>query len=160
MKPLSDLPNKLYLGKYNKIEGSSCYGEHLWMTKPSWDCDWYWGLNYIGNKDLHTHFNYTFVEEGRKLLGDQWANVTKHFESSVFAQDTWWKMLEYCCTLDKLKNAAEVIGRGGSHVSSPCFTGNKEMAAEINKMIESLATEFWNWLKEQSDEYYKSKNTN
>ena len=52
MKPelLNDYPEKVLLGS-NPIEGK------IYLTKPEWQCDWYWCFGWIGNKNLLTHLD-------------------------------------------------------------------------------------------------------
>lgn len=55
MKLLREYPDQVYLG-------TTLDNEKLYLSKPSWDCDWYWGFGYVGNKNLHTHLNYLYLE--------------------------------------------------------------------------------------------------
>ena len=41
------------------LYGSS---EPIFLEGFKWDCDWYWGGGYLGNKNLHTHFDGCFLE--------------------------------------------------------------------------------------------------
>ena len=40
---------KIALGK---VDGNTIY-----LSSPSWDCGWYWGFGYLGNKDCHYHID-------------------------------------------------------------------------------------------------------
>ena len=35
----SNYPEKIYIGTVD--------GEKIYLSAPSWDCDWYWGFGYI-----------------------------------------------------------------------------------------------------------------
>ena len=43
--------------KYNKIKLGVVNNETIYLTPPSWDCDWYWGFGYLGNKNCHYHID-------------------------------------------------------------------------------------------------------
>lgn len=132
---------EIYLGTYSPKNGDWIRGECLYLKKHSWDCGRYWGMGYIGNKNLHTRFDETF------FMPTYWTNVDEHFKETYLTQDDWWKLLEYMKTAYALRQAAEVIGRGGSHITDPCIEPNKKMAAEINERLGKLLDEIWDWLK-------------
>ena len=46
---LTNLPENVRLGVLD--------GRGIALRRPSWDCDWYWGFGYLGNRDCHFHLN-------------------------------------------------------------------------------------------------------
>ena len=45
-------------GSKRKILGTcKKTGESIYFYKPTWDCDWYWGFGYLGNKNQHYHLS-------------------------------------------------------------------------------------------------------
>lgn len=113
------------------------------LSKHSWDCGWYWGFGYIGNSKLHTHVSCTFLnpEEYRN-----WTDVTFWFSSTFLTQKNWWEFLERFQTAYALRKAADTVGRGGSHITHACITADKESAKMLNKKLECLLDDTWNWL--------------
>ena len=47
---------KVALGKVKKdYKDSTIANKYLYIDKHSWDCGWYWGFGYLGNKNCHYH---------------------------------------------------------------------------------------------------------
>lgn len=133
---------------YSKIKLGRVDNETIYLSPPSWDCGWYWGFGYLGNRNCHYHvdglkkiqtynakkqvWEYEFVDlhEGFK----------KHFGESFIVKDDKdiWKLAELFETFYTLKEAAEVLGRGGSHVTSnPCASviKNLDEVKRINEVV-------------------------
>lgn len=139
MKTLSKYP-KIYLGKNNN--------EKIYLTPPSWDCDWYWGFGYLGNKNCHYHVNGLKTIEEYNSEKQYWNTervnlydgFKKHFGDSFIIKDDKdiWTLAELFETFYSLKNIAEVYNRGGSHMSSnPCkdIIKNVEEYKRINEIV-------------------------
>lgn len=116
---------RFYLGKVD--------GENIYIRPPEWNCGWYWGFGYLGNKNCHYHLD-GVANESRKNMCDA---LTEHFkEAFIFTADleensytdTLWTFCELAKTAYTLKEAAEVLGRGGSH-----YTNNPCQATIINQ---------------------------
>ena len=62
-----------YLGK---LKGSP---ENVYLYDFSWDCGWYWGGGYIGNRNFHAHFDGAFLNtvdsRGHTLNSRGWVFV-------------------------------------------------------------------------------------
>ena len=41
--------------KKEYLLGTDEYGIKYWLESESWDCNWYWGFGYLGNKNCHYH---------------------------------------------------------------------------------------------------------
>ena len=129
--------DKIYLG--NTTE----YGR-LYLSKHSWDCGWYWGFGYIGNSRLHMHID--------SLINGEY-DVNKIFDGSTgITQDQWWIIRDLFRQAYALKAAAEVYQYGGHQTSKPGMTDcikNLEMAALINKDLETVLDKVWDFLSNE-----------
>lgn len=94
-------------------------GRGVLLRVPSFDCGWYWGFGYLGNKNIHFHLNGLDVikPELRRLhMHDQLIGL---FGDSLRIKDkALWTFCEIVLTVYTLKGAAEVFGRGGSHTTT------------------------------------------
>ena len=93
MKPelLNDYPEKVLLGS-NPIEGK------IYLTKPEWQCDWYWCFGWIGNKNLLTHLD--------RLGNSNMYDNIKEFIPNVKLSDTnLWKFCELAESIYTLKKS-------------------------------------------------------
>jgi predicted CopG family antitoxin len=126
MKTLRDYKKETFLGK--------CNGENIYLSAPSWDCGWYWGFGYLGNKNCHYHVDGI---DRDKNLHDAFL---EHFDVGTFvvSESDLWQFCELFETFYTLKKTAEVLGRGGSHYSkNPCedIIKNSEEAERINQFV-------------------------
>jgi len=127
MNTLSNYPNKIYLGENE--------GEKIYLSAPSWDCNWYWGFGYIGNNNCHYHIDGLTKKENAHLFDA----FKKHFGKSLVVRDSQlWTLCELFETFYNLKNAAEVLGSGSSNMSAnPCkdLIINKDEVIRINNIV-------------------------
>lgn len=134
----------------------------IWLEKPSWDCGWYWGFGYVqsmvGNKEpskakdieSHTHWDSLvnnshknafdwFVDTFGKTTTDCFDNPNKDKEPKCrFTNKQLWKLCELMRSAYSLREAAEVLGRGGAHYGeNPCQKTimNKREAERINSKV-------------------------
>jgi len=121
-------PEKVFFGT-RKSDGAGIY-----LEKPSWQCGWYWGFGYLGNSREHYHLNgYANgqnINMYNALLGDYVLNPK--------IREQLWEFCEIAKTIYSLKEAAEVIGRGGSHyMKNPCteIIINKEEVERLNNEV-------------------------
>lgn len=106
MKLLNDYPDKVYLG-------TSLDNEELYLYKPSWDCDWYWGFGYVGNKNLHTHLNSLHPDKVIWKLKEVFQQ-----NSFIIKEDKdYWLFCECVTSIYQLREIAELFYRGGSHIT-------------------------------------------
>lgn len=130
MNTLSNYPAKKCLGTVD--------GKRIFLTAPSWDCDWYWGFGYIGNNHSHYHIDglkkiETYNRETKSLnyeFVNLYDGLKRHFGDSFVVKNDKdiWTLAELFATFYALKETAEVLGRGGSH-----YTTNPAQALIINK---------------------------
>ena len=124
-----------------KTDGKTQYffgiyqGEIVWLTEASWDCDWYWGFGYIGNRNCHHHFDSMFKDvpfyDDESNLAEKGDFVAPHLTRAER-----WKLADLFKSFYTLHEAAAVVAHGGSNLSDiTSFTPSKAMACEINKQM-------------------------
>jgi len=106
----------------------------IYLKKPSWDCDWYWGFGYLGNYTIHYHI------DGINKSKNLYDALKKHFGDSLTIKDDkkLWLFCEFMATFYSLKETAEVLGRGGSHYTKNPLADvikNKTEVDRINNEI-------------------------
>jgi len=140
--------------------------ERIYLRDFSWDCDWYWGGGYIGNKNFHTHFDGCFLNRpdsrGHSLgpFYDPWTKAPEHvkdpqvisngasvwesldffLDDAQYDKDQWWRIKDLFKQFYAMRAAAEVFHLGG-HCSSKGRTEketNPFMEAVLNKHIETV----------------------
>lgn len=125
MKTLSNYPSKMLLGRNNN--------EPIYLSAPSWDCGWYWGFGYIGNKNCHYHVD--GMEKGKNLYDA----FKEHFGNTLMVRDSdLWTLAELFKTFYILKETAEVLGRGGAHLTTNPAKDviiNKDETNRINEVV-------------------------
>lgn len=136
---LSNYPSKIYIGSVDN--------KKIYLSAPSWDCDWYWGFGYLGNKNCHYHVDgltkhdkYNF---DKKCFEYEFTNLfdgfKKHFGTSLIVRDSQlWTLVELFKTFYTLRETAEVLGRGGSHyTNNPCanIIKNTDEVTRINTIV-------------------------
>lgn len=142
------------------------YGERrgVYLEDFSWDCGWYWGGGYIGNKHFHAHFNGAFLEipdirghvlgrfvtpwhhdKTNAVVIDNGASVWEPIET--FLDDVpphisanWWRIKDLFKQFYALKEAAEVFHHGGHCTPKDRHPDeiNPEMERAINQHIEKV----------------------
>jgi len=128
---------------YNKKDDLCILGEELFLDKHSWDCDWYWGFGYIGNKNLHTHAE-VFINE---LI---WSDVEDVFKESIFKNNNdFWVFKDLLKQAYALKKTADVYKYGGNCFIKEGLTDiikSKKKNEEINKDLEKVLNTLWKFL--------------
>lgn len=117
---------QFYIGTHN--------GERIYLSPPSWDCGWYWGFGYLGNRNCHYHLS--GVDEGKNI--NLYDALKQHFQDFQIDDKKLWTFCELVRSAYTLKEAAEVLGRGGSHyTTNPCADTIKSEAetARINEIV-------------------------
>ena len=120
--------NKIYLGMIGK--------DRIYLEEHKWDCQWYWGFGYLGNKGGHFHI--------KSMLGPNTA-VLDHFDKTWITQDTWWILRDLFIQAYALKDAAETYRLGGHQTSraDPYSIIDSDMAQRINKDLGVLLATIW-----------------
>lgn len=131
--------SEIYLGK-------DIRGEKIYLCKHEWHCGWYWALGYLGNKNLHFHF-----ESWLKADVDKWTDIESRLSETKLTQNQWWILLDLFRIAYALKNAAKVM-RFGGHMTGAAsayrvnFT--TDFIGEINKKLELQLDAIWELLTE------------
>lgn len=152
MKTLSNYPKNIYIGTVDN--------EKIYLSAPSWDCGWYWGFGYLGNRNCHYHVDGLNKTENIHLFDA----FKKHFSEDfiVKSDSKLWTLCELFQTFYTLKETAEVLGRGGSHFTeNPCkdLIINKTEVERINNVVlPQIFEEIYKILFycEQSEQMYKT----
>lgn len=114
--------------------GTKKDGERIYLSKPSWDCDWYWGFGYLGNNNCHYHLS--GYADGRNI--NMYDALIADYDLTKNIQDNLWEFCELVKTAYVLKETAEVLGRGGSrYTKNPCaeLITNKKEVKRINEVV-------------------------
>jgi hypothetical protein len=126
--------------KWNKkvFFGTNKDNEKIYLSAPSWDCDWYWGFGYLGNKDCHYHLSGYQNKNQERRNKNMYDCLTEDYALNEKIKDNLWEFCELVKTAYTLKKTAEVLGRGGSHyTTNPCkdIIINKDEAKRINEIV-------------------------
>lgn len=95
---------KIYIGQIDN--------ENIYITKHSWDCGWYWGFGYLGNRNSHFHIESLICERGHDGKYPS-TEITDIFTFPVFTQNQWWIIRDLFIQAYSLKATAACFRRGG-----------------------------------------------
>ena len=119
--------------EYKKIKIGVVDGQDIYLSPPSWDCGWYWGWGYLGNRNCHYH-----LDTLDKRIDFKTA-IDNHFGSSyIVSIEERWKVSELFKSFYALKEIAKVYNRGGVHLNdNPCkeLIKNKKEVKRINQVL-------------------------
>lgn len=146
------MSEKIYLGVNRD-------GEPISIEKHSWDCNWYWGFGYIGNKNMHYHIDSMINHP--KVYCPNWNDVHYQFESTWLNQNQWWILRDLFISAYALKKAAEVYKHGGHQTSKANLYRviNPSMSDCINNDLKIILDNIWNLLLEWNNEYRQQQKT-
>lgn len=130
------------------------YSKPIYLTGFSWDCNWYYGGGYIGNRNLHCHFDGAFLnvpDYRGHCLGNftpqnlnngcaVWEPLSTFLDNPKFDEKQWWRIKDLYKQFYSLKQAAETFIYGG-HCTSEGRNSleiNKEMADKINQHLQDV----------------------
>ena len=97
-----------YLGKRKEDR------KMVYIAAPTWDCNWYWSFGYLQATGEHFHLNGLGYYKGNINWKD--ALERDYILNVKLRGDKLWKFIELAKTAYGLKEAAELLGRGGSHI--------------------------------------------
>lgn len=107
-------------------------GRMVYIAAPTWDCNWYWSFGYLVATREHFHLgNYENMNWVDALERDYTLNVK-------LRGDNLWKFCELAKTAYGLKEVAEILGRGGSHITKNPLAEvikNKVEVDRINQIV-------------------------
>lgn len=123
----------------------------IYLSKPSWDCGWYWSFGYLGNKNEHYHLDsyrtvnhYLKLEDGsHKFITEQrnkcmYDCLLEDYTLNKNIEKHLWTFCELFTTAYSLKETAEVLGRGGSHMTTNPVADvikNEDEVKRINEVV-------------------------
>ena len=126
-------------------------GAKIYLSAPTWDCGWYWSFGYLGNYREHYHLSnyqakdhYFKLADGSIKLVREKRNICmrdallEDYKLNPVLASNLWVFCELALTAYALKETAEVLNRGGSHMTkNPCdkIIQNKEEVDRINKIV-------------------------
>lgn len=135
------MSERIQLGRLNSNAGTYADGELLFLEKHKWDCGWYWGFGYIGNKNCHFHF---------ESLLENTKYASELFKQTNISDSDWWVIRDLFKQAYALKGAAETYRHGGHQTTRPGVTDilkNKEKADELNKDLQAVLDTVWEFTK-------------
>ena len=109
-------------------------GKKIYLSPPSWDCGWYWGFGYLGNRDEHYHLS--GYQDGRNI--NMYDALSGDYDLNPLIAKDVWSFCELVKTAYTLKETAEVLGRGGSHyTTNVCadIVKNEDEVKRINEIV-------------------------
>jgi hypothetical protein len=151
--------NRVYLGSTKSVYGRN---EPIYLYDFEWSCGWYWTGGYLGNRNLHCHFNDCFLKtpdirghvlgnfvtpwnrkEGSVVIANGcsiWEDLSTFLNNPSFDGDTWWRIKDLFKQFYRLRDAAEVFLYGGHCISKGRTEKeiNPEMAKSINLHIQNV----------------------
>ena len=138
---------KIYLGVHRK------YG-CTYLSKHTWDCEWYWSLGYVGNKECHWHID-SIIIHPNVGYSPNWVDIYCHFSSTWLTQKQWWILRDLFITAYSFKSTAECYLYGGHNIkdAAPYRVVNPEMAAKVNADLKTILDNIWTFLQESKREY-------
>lgn len=116
----------------------------IYLSKHSWDCEWYWGLGYLGNVNTHFHFS-------GYLKGTEW-NVASIFTGgTVITQNQWYVICDMFKQAYSIQATAEVYRLGGHICGTNDITTllrDSNKSAMLNEDLELILDRLWDYIVE------------
>ena len=134
---------KIYLGR-TRSDFELLPDEKVWLSKHEWDCGWYWGMGYIGNKNLHTHFDSTFLHCAKYT-------PKEIFKDTKITEKEWWIIRDLFIQAYALKATAAIYRHGGHQTTVNGVTNiilNKELEDKLNADCKIVLDKIWSILEE------------
>ena len=132
---------KIYLGKLKSDVGTYADSQNIYLDKHSWDCGWYWGFGYIGNKNCHFHFE--------SLLKDS-KLASELFKSTNISDNEWWVIRDLFKQAYVLKEAAAVYRYGGHQTSRIGVTDmlrDDVLVVRLNADLKKILDVLWDFVE-------------
>lgn len=108
--------------------------ENIYISKPTWDCDWYWSFGYLGNKNCHYHLS--GYSRGRNI--NMYEALLADYKLKPAIKENILAFCELSKTIYALKESAELFGRGGMHYTKNPFAAdikNVDFTKHINDVL-------------------------
>ena len=119
--------------RYPRVKiGMSKNNDVVYLTPPSWDCDWYWGWGYIGSPRFDTYLD--CIDKNNNLH-----DAIKEYLTDIPLSDKdLWTFSELVVTFYALREVADIHNRGSSHLSiNPLedLLKDKDRCNHINQVL-------------------------
>ena len=132
-----------YLGK-RKEDGKMVY-----IAAPTWDCNWYWSFGYLEATGEHYHLEYLGYYKGNINWKDA---LERDYTLNVKLRgDNLWKFYELAKTAYKLKEVAEILGRGGSHITKNPLADVIKNNTEVDRINQIVLPQIFDAINEMFD---------
>lgn len=141
------MTDTIYLGS---IEGTG----KVYLSKHSWDCEWYWGFGYLGNRNCHFHISSLIDTPADNSHPTNWYDPQLHFDTTWINQEQWWILRDLFIQAYAFKAASAAYRSGGHQTedAAPHRIKSKYMEDQINEDLETLLNTIWNLLHEWKGE--------
>lgn len=131
--------DRRYLGKRKEDK------KMVYLAAPTWDCDWYWSFGYLVRTGEHFHLrNYGNMDWKDCLERDYILNVK-------LRGDKLWKFYELAKTAYKLKEVAEVLGRGGCNITDNPLAEVIKNKTEVDRINQIVLPQIFDAINEMFD---------
>ena len=146
-----------YNGKTLYFLGKDDDDVYYYLESISFDCGWYYGLNYIEgftNNKINDRYHYIHTH----FMADEYDyNWLFSLKNEHLSEKDKWKVCELCKTMKKFREFADMNYLGGSHITEIAeeqeLVKNKELYKYANETIEKL----WKMVVEIFENSYKEK---
>ena len=131
--------------KFNeKISLGKVDGKNIYLSAPSWDCGWYWGFGYLGNKDCHYHV------DGMNKDKNLYDAFIEHFGDTFIIKEEKdiWTLCELFKTFYVLKDTCEVLGHGGAHYTTNPLSDLIKNTKEVKRINENVMPQIFDKIYE------------
>ena len=144
-KLLNEYPDKIYLGKMNN--------KSIYLYKPSWNCNWYWGFGYLGNSTCHFHVSslrekVTYFRDKDDIPRREivhkglFFGFKEQFDKGTFIvkdDKDIWVLCDLFETFYKFKDVAAISRYGNANITdrNPCYDyiKNDDLYHRINEEL-------------------------
>lgn len=137
------METRVYLGRVKAAHKDDFIrGEPLYLDKHEWSCGWYWALGWIGNKDMHTHFD-------RSFLRGSLEPASEIFSDPTVSDKDWWVVRDLFVQAYALRAAAEVYRYGGHQANLEGVTDllkSQGKSEVLNRDLELTLNTLWTFL--------------
>jgi len=147
--------NKIFFGTNKETN------EKIYLDKPTWDCNWYWSFGYLGSKNCHYHLSgynsktHVFTTDKGELKHitesrnkHMYYCLLEDYELNDTIKENLWSFCEQARTIYTIKDAYEVIHRGGSnythHPLKNKVKDSRKASSWATKLLPELLQRFWN----------------
>ncbi|MDJ0507333.1 MAG: hypothetical protein PX635_19195 [Nostocales cyanobacterium LE14-WE12] len=119
-------------------------GRMVYIAAPTWDCNWYWSFGYLKATGEHYHLRNCNINWKDGLERDYILNVK-------LRGDNLWKFYELAKTAYGLRDAAEILGKGGSNLTENSLREAIKNKAEVDRINQIVLPQIFDAINEMFD---------